>query len=103
MLPKCIMKLNFKKIKLNQVVLVVAIVVIVGWLLMRSRRVENMESDPANASDVVLYVENRDEPNPFVVYGMAKKMTDDDSKLEKILELATEGKKAELLEHLKTL
>jgi hypothetical protein len=97
------MKLNFKKIKLNQVVLVVAIVVIVGWLLMRSRRVENMEGDPVNASDVVLYVENRDEPNPFVVYGMAKKMTDDDSKLEKILELATEGKKAELLEHLKTL
>jgi len=97
------MKLNFKKIKLNQVVLVVAIIVIAGWLLMRSRRVENMEGDPANDSDVVLYVENRDEPNPFVVYGMAKKMTGDESKLEKILELATEGKKAELLELLKTL
>lgn len=97
------MKLNFKKIKLNQVVLVVAIVVIVGWLLMRSRRVENMEGDPANFSDAVLYVENREDPNPFVIYGMAKKMTDDDSKLEKILELATEGKKAELLELLKTL
>jgi hypothetical protein len=97
------MKLNLKKIKLNQVVLVVAIVVVVGWLLMRSRRVENMEGDPTNFSDVVLYVENREDPNPFVVYGMAKKMTDDDSKLEKILELATEGKKAELLELLKTL
>ena len=103
MLQKFIIKLNFKKIKLNQVVLVVAIVVIVGWLLMRSRRVENMEGDPANFSDAVLYVENREDPNPFVIYGMAKKMTDDDSKLEKILELATEGKKAELLELLKTL
>jgi hypothetical protein len=103
MLPKCIMKLNFKKIKLNQVVLVVAIVVIMGWLLMRSRRVENMEGDPANFSDAVLYVENREDPNPFVIYGMAKKMTDDESKLEKVLELATEGKKAELLELLKTL
>ena len=39
----------------------------------------------------------------FHVYGMAKKMTDDDATLEKILELATEGKKAELLELLKTL
>jgi hypothetical protein len=97
------MKLNFKKIKLNQVVLVVAIVVIMGWLLMRSRRVENMEGDPANFSDAVLYVENREDPNPFVIYGMAKKMTDDESKLEKVLELATEGKKAELLELLKTL
>ena len=103
MLAKCIMKLNFKKIKLNQVVLVVAIVVIMGWLLMRSRRVENMEGDPANASDAVLYIEHREDPNPFVIYGMAKKMTDDDSKLEKVLELATEGKKAELLELLKTL
>jgi len=45
----------------------------------------------------------REEPNPFIVYGMVKKMTNDDAKLEKILLLATEAKKAELLELVKTL
>jgi hypothetical protein len=102
MLPKCIMKLNLKKIKPNQVILIVAIIAIVGWLAMRSRRVENLEG-AATSSDIVLYVENREDPNPFIVYGMAKKMTDDDAKLEKILSLATEAKKAELLELVKTL
>jgi hypothetical protein len=103
MLPKCIMKLNLKKIKLNQVILVVAVLAILGWNIMRSRRVEKLEGDAATASDIVLYVENREDPNPFIVYGMAKKMTDDDAKLEKILMLATEAKKAELLELVKTL
>ena len=96
------MKLNLKKIKPNQVILIVAIIAITGWLVMRSRRVENLEG-AASASDIVLYVENREDPNPFIVYAMAKKLTDDDTKLEKILSLATEAKKAELLELVKTL
>ena len=103
MLPNCIMKLNLKKIKPNQVILIVAIIAIVGWMVMRSRRVEKLEGDATTSSDIVLYVENREDPNPFIVYGMAKKMTDDDAKLEKILLLATEAKKAELLELVKTL
>lgn len=96
------MKLNLKKIKLNQVILVVAILAIVGWMMMKSRRVENLE-DAATASDIVLYVDSRQDPNPFIVYGMAKKMTNDEAKLEKILALAAEAKKAELLELVKTL
>ena len=97
------MKLNLKKIKPNQVFLIVAIVAIVGWMVMRSRRVEKLEGDAATSSDIVLYVENREDPNPFIVYAMAKKMTDDDAKLEKILSLAADAKKAELLELVKTL
>jgi hypothetical protein len=94
------MKLNIRKMKLNQVVLMLAILVVVGWNIMRAGRVEKLEGQK---SDVVLYVENREDPNPFIVYGMAKKMTNDDAKLEKILLLATEAKKAELLELVKTL
>ena len=94
------MKLNIRKMKLNQVVLMLAILVVVGWNIMRAGRVEKLEGQK---SDFVLYVENREDPNPFIVYGMAKKMTNDDAKLEKILLLATEAKKAELLELVKTL
>tara|TARA_B110001452_G_scaffold89833_1_gene73761 strand:+ start:744 stop:1025 length:282 start_codon:yes stop_codon:yes gene_type:complete len=93
------MKLNLKNIKPNQVILIVAIIVIIGWLVMRSRRVEKFEGD----SDIVLYVKDRENPNPFIVHDMAKKMTDDEPKLEKILALAVEGKKAELLQLVKTL
>ena len=99
------MKLNFKKMKLNQVILVVAILVILAWNIMKSRRRETLEGTSVSegASEVVLYVENRDEPNAFIVYGMAKKMTDDKSKLDKILALATEKKNVELLQLVKTL
>jgi type II secretory pathway component PulJ len=35
------MKLNFKKMKLNQVVLIIAIITVIAWMVMRSKgRVE---------------------------------------------------------------
>lgn len=94
------MKFNLRKMKLNQIILVVAVFVVLGWNIMRARRVEKLEGQK---NDVVLYVENSEDPNPFVVYGMSKKLTTDDTKLEKILELATEAKKEELLQLLNTL
>jgi Tfp pilus assembly protein PilO len=97
------MKLNFKKLKLNQMILIVAIITVVGWMLMKSSRIEKLEGDPTTDSDIVLYVKNREVPNPFIVYGMAKEMTEDDAILEKILALAAEANKPELLEVVKNL
>jgi len=94
------MKLNIRKMSLNQVVLVLAILVVVGWNLMRMRRREMLED---KKSEAILYVENSDEPNPFIVYGMVKKQTDDEEKQKKALTLANDKKKKELLEFLKTL
>lgn len=85
---------------LNQVVLVLAILVVLGWNLMRMRRREMLED---KKSEAILYVENSDEPNPFIVYGMVKKQTDDEEKQKKALTLANEKKKSELLKFLKTL
>ncbi len=93
------MKLNIRKMSLNQVVLVLAIIVVLGWNIMRARR-EKMEEQK---SEAILYVENTDEPSPFIVYGMVKKQTNDEEKQKKALTLANEKKKAELLEFLKTL
>ena len=95
MLPKCIMKL-----KTNQIILVVAIIVIMGWITLKSRRVELMS---ASNSELVLYIESRDVPNPFIAHDIAKKLTDDESKLEKILQLASEKRKMELLDFAHTL
>ena len=84
---------------LNQVVLVLAILIVVGWNIMRAKR-EKLEGQK---SEAILYVENSDEPNPFIVYGMVKKQTDDEEKQKKALTLANDKKKSELLEFLKTL
>ena len=93
------MKLNIRKMSLNQVVLVLAILVVVGWNIMRAKR-EKLEGQK---SEAILYVENSEELNPFIVYGMVKKQTDDEEKQKKALTLANEKKKSELLEFLKTL
>lgn len=93
------MKLNLRKITLNQVVLIVAILVVVAWNIRRMRR-EMLED---KKSEAILYVENSEEPNPFIVYGMVKNQTDDEEKQKKALTLANDKKKAELLEFLKTL
>ena len=93
------MKLNIRKMSLNQVILTLAILVVVIWNIKRSKR-EKLES---KKSEAILYVENSDEPNPFIVYGMVKKQTDDEEKQKKALTLANEKKTVELLEFLKTL
>ena len=71
------MKLNIRKMSLNQVILTLAILVVVIWNIKRSKR-EKLES---KKSEAILYVENSDEPNPFIVYGMVKKQTDDEEKM----------------------
>lgn len=95
------MKLNFKKMKLNQVVLLISVIVVIVWMVMRSRgRVEYNEGEK---SEALLYVENNEEPSPFILHGMVKKLTDDEEKQKKALTLATEKKYDELKEFLKTL
>ena len=93
------MKLKLE-LGLTQILLIVVILVIVLWNLMRVRRLEKLEGQK---SEAILYVENSDEPNPFIVYGMVRKQTDDEEKQKKALTLANERKKKELLNFLKTL
>ena len=85
---------------LGQIFLLVLILVIVLWSLRKIRRIEKLEGQK---SEAILYVENSEEPNPFIVYGMVKKQTDDEEKQKKALTLANERKKKELLKFLKTL
>jgi hypothetical protein len=93
------MKLKLE-LGLNQIILIAVIVVIVFWNIMKIRRLEKLEGQK---SEAILYVENSEEPSPFIVYGMVKKQTDDEEKQKKALSLANEKKKAELLKFLKTL
>ena len=75
------MKLNFNKIKLNQIVLVLALVVVTVWIVRRTR--VRIELNEGAKSDALMYAESSDEPNPFILYGMVKKQTDDEEKQKK--------------------
>jgi hypothetical protein len=95
------MKLNFNKIKLNQIVLVLALVVVTVWMVRRTRaRVELSEGEK---SEALVYAESTDEPNPFILYGMVKKQTDNEERQKKALTLATQKKYDELKEFLATI
>ena len=90
------------KLKLNQIVLTLAIVVVVYWIY-RRRQVELLEGDELKKSEAMLYLETTDTPNAFILYGMVKKQTDDEEKQKKALTLATQKKYGELKEFLATI
>ena len=90
------------KLKLNQIVLALAIVVLVYWIY-RRRRVELLEGGELKKSEAMTYLEVTDEPNAFILYGMVKKQTDDEEKQKKALTLATQKNYGELKEFLATI
>ena len=93
------MKLKFK---LNQAVLVLAIIIVMYWIYRRTR-VELLEGEKLNKSEAMTYLEVTEEPNAFILYGMVKKQTDDEEVQKKVLTLATEEKWDEVKELLKTI
>jgi hypothetical protein len=90
------------KLKLNQIVLALAIVVVMYWIYRRTR-IELLEGGELKKSEALMYAESSDEPNPFILYGMVKKQTDDEEKQKKALTLATQKKYGELKEFLATI
>lgn len=95
------MKLNFNKIKLNQIVLILALIVVTVWMVRRTRT--RVELNEGEKSEALMYAESTDEPNPFILYGMVKKQTDNEERQKKALTLATQKKYDELKEFLATI
>ena len=93
------MKLKFK---LNQAVLVLAIIIVMYWIYRRTR-IELLEGGELKKTEAMTYLEVTEEPNAFILYGMVKKQTDDEEMQKKVLTLATEKKWDEVKELLKTI
>ena len=89
------------KLKLNQIILFLAIVFIGFWIYRRGR-VEFMEGE-LRESEAMTYIKTNEDPNAFIIYGMVKKQTDDEQVHKKVLTLATEKKWDELTEVLKSI
>ena len=101
------MKLNFNKIKLNQIVLVLALVLVTFWIV-RMRRVEHMDhgdkEEEMSIDDLIKYVNDTEDlsENPFYVAAMLSgKITADQEA--NLIRLASEDDKKLMLTLLKSL
>ena len=90
-----------KNANINTVLLIVSILALAVWLASIRMR-ENLKGD----SKAVAYVRDADPKkfiNPYIVYGMAKELTDDEEKLARIIPLAEAKKRDALIKHLESL
>ncbi len=83
------------------IALIIAVVIVICWIFMKSMRRTEMLAQVK--SEALLYVESTEDIEPFIVYGLVKKQTDDETKHKKALTLASEKKKLQLIDFLKTL
>jgi hypothetical protein len=80
------MKLNFKTMKKNRIILIVAVIIVVAWMFMHSGgRVEFNEGEKAEVRQYL--EEHRDSisDGKFLVHAEFKKLTDDEDKLHEVL------------------
>ena len=90
-----------KNANINTILLIVSILALAVWLASIRMR-ENLKGD----SKAVAYVRDADPKkyiNPYIVYGMAKELTDDEEKLAKIIPLVEANKRDALIKHLESL
>jgi len=90
-----------KNANINTILLIVSILALAVWLASIRMR-ENLKGD----SKAVAYVRDADPKkyiNPYIVYGMAKELTDDEEKLARIIPLAEANKRDALIKHLESL
>lgn len=88
--------------RFNTVLLVVSIILVIAWLTSIRMR-ENLDGNEAKAIKYVLEASPEKFINPFIVYGMAKELTDDEEKLAKIIPLVKSGDRNALVAYLETL
>lgn len=63
------------------------------------QRTEHLKGE----SEVITYVRTSESPNPFIIYGMVQKLTNDEEKQKRALTMANQGQKKRLIKFLKTL
>lgn len=84
--------------KTNRIFMILSITIVIFWLLRRSDGVEKLEGTTSKA---IIYTEDTAVPNPFILRALVEKQTSDEKTLTKIMDLANEGKREELLKVLK--
>ena len=91
-----------KNTKLNTILLFVSLVALVVWLGSIRMR-EHLEGSDSKAVKYVKEASPEKFINPFIVYGMAKELTEDEEKLARIIPLVKSGDREKLIAYLESL
>lgn len=83
--------------RLNQAMLVLAIVVVLTWLYMKRTSTKRIEKYEMDKSQIVQHLESDTEIDSILVMTAAAKMTDDESKIQKSYELAESRDRSKLI------
>jgi len=89
--------------RLNQAMLVLAIVVVLTWLYMKRTSTKRIEKYEMDKSQIMQHLESDTEIDSILVMTAAAKMTDDESKIQKSYELAESRDRSKLVDFFESL
>ena len=84
--------------RLNQAMLVLAIVVVLTWLYMKRTSTKRIEKYEMDKSQIMQHLESGTEIDSILVMTAAAKLTDEDEKIQRAYDLAESQNKEELVE-----
>jgi len=86
------------KNRLNQAMLILAIVIVLSWLYVRRTSTKRIEKYEMDKSQIMQHLTSESEIDSILVMTAAAKLTDDDSKIQKAYDLAESQEREELVE-----
>ena len=84
--------------RLNQAMLVLAIVVVLTWLYMKRTSTKRIEKYEMDKSQIMQHLKSDTKIDSILVMTAAAKITDDESKIQKSYELAESGDRSKLID-----
>jgi hypothetical protein len=91
------------KNRLNQAMLILAIVIVLSWLYVRRTSTKRIEKYEMDKSQIMQHLANESEIDSILVMTAAAKLTEDEAKIQKAYDLAESQEREELFELFETL
>lgn len=91
------------KNRLNQAMLILAIVIVLSWLYVRRTSTKRIEKYEMDKSQIMQHLTSESEIDSILVMTAAAKLTEDDTTIQKAYDLAESQEREELVELFKTL
>jgi hypothetical protein len=91
------------KNRLNQAMLILAIVIVLSWLYVRRTSTKRIEKYEMDKSQIMQHLTSESEIDSVLVMTAAAKLTEDEAKIQKAYDLAESQEREELVELFETL
>jgi len=91
------------KNRLNQAMLILAIVIVLSWLYVRRTSTKRIEKYEMDKSQIMQHLTSESEIDSVLVMTAAAKLTEDEAKIQKAYDLAESQEREELVEFFESL